>query len=209
MPKMAQVTDAGYPTFLTGDFNEPSNLDYTEETVGSRPGVDEVIPWPVSEAVLNAGFVDTFREVHPDPVENPGLTHDNPDFRAGGAGDRIDYVYAGGPLETVDSELVGEQGDPNVEIGFDRWTSDHRAVVSRFELTPVALPTTVSLDRRMLTEGDTLGVSYNAPGASRTVRRGRPGRRSGRTAHRAVPRRHLGIDDTGHGGYRPRWLQDR
>ena len=166
LPHLAAISGAGYPTFLTGDFNQPSSLDYTAETIGTRDGVDKVVPWPVSEALFGIDFRDTFRDVHPDPVANPGLTHDNPDFRQGGGGDRIDYVYAGGPVETLDSQLVGEAGDPNIDIGFESWTSDHRAVLSTFELEPLALPTTVSLDRRMLTEGDEVTAYFNAPGVS-------------------------------------------
>ena len=41
--------------FLTGDFNQPSSLDYTEETVGTREGIDEVVPWPVSEGCSSWG----------------------------------------------------------------------------------------------------------------------------------------------------------
>ncbi len=166
LPSLRAAADAGYPTILTGDFNEPSSLDYTAETIGTRAGVDEVVPWPVSERLFGIGLADTFREVHPDPVANPGLTHDNPDFRQGGGGDRIDYVYAGGPVETLDSRLVGETGGPDVDIGFEPWTSDHRAVLSTLELEPTALPTTVSLDRRLLTVGERLKVSPHAPGRS-------------------------------------------
>jgi endonuclease/exonuclease/phosphatase family metal-dependent hydrolase len=162
-PDMQNLVDAGSPVFLTGDFNQPSSLDYTEETIGMRQGITEAVPWTVSEALFEVGMRDTFREIHPDPVENPGITKDNPDFRAGGFGDRIDYVYAGGPVTTLDSKLVGEKGGPHVELEYQPWTSDHRAVLSTFELAPVALPTTVSLDRRLLTEGEDLGVLYNAP----------------------------------------------
>lgn len=166
LPAMKALADAGYPVFLTGDFNQPSSLDYTDETAGSRPGVDDAIAWPVSESLFDIGFRDTFREVYPDPLENPGITSDNPEFREGGVGDRIDYVYAGGPAETLDSRLVGKTGDPNVDIGFKRWTSDHRAVVSSFEVEPVPMPETLALDRRMLTAGDTVAVTYNAPDAA-------------------------------------------
>jgi hypothetical protein len=169
LPGLTATSQTGYPTFLTGDFTQPSSRDYTTETIGTRPGITEVVPWPVSEALFDIDFHDTFRDVHPDPVANPGLTHDNPDFRAGGAGDRIDYIYAGGPVETVDSQLVGQTGDGDVDIDFPKWTSDHRAVLSTFELKPLALPTTVSLDRRMLTEGDEFTVYYNSPGASETT----------------------------------------
>jgi hypothetical protein len=167
-PDMQQLADQGYPVLLTGDFNEPSSLDYTQETVGTRPGITEPVLWPVSETLFDIGMRDTYREIHPDPLETPGVTKDNPDFRKGGTGDRIDYVYAGGPVTTTDSILIGERGGADVVRGFEPWTSDHRAVLSSFELSPVALPTTVSLDRRILTKGDELRVDYNAPGNGET-----------------------------------------
>ena len=89
---MSGLLDQGYPVFLTGDFNEPSSLDYTKETVGTRKGIDEPVPWPVSEALLGIGLRDTYREEHPDPVRDPGITHP-------GSGERIDYVYSGGAVE--------------------------------------------------------------------------------------------------------------
>ena len=162
-PDMQSLVTAGYPVFLTGDFNQPSSLDYAADTVGTRKGISQAVPWTVSEALFDVDMRDTFREIHPDPVENPGITKDNPDFREGGFGDRIDYVYAGGPVTTLDSKLVGERGGPNVDLAYDRWTSDHRAVLSTFELSPVELPTTASVDRRLLDEGDDLTVLYNAP----------------------------------------------
>ena len=166
-PDMQSLVTAGYPVFLTGDFNQPSSLDYAADTVGTRKGISQAVPWTVSEALFDVDMRDTFREIHPDPVENPGITKDNPDFREGGFGDRIDYVYAGGPVTTLDSKLVGERGGPNVDLAYDRWTSDHRAVLSTFELSPVELPTTASVDRRLLDEGDDLTVLYNAPESNR------------------------------------------
>lgn len=166
MPQMEALAEQGYPVFLTGDFNEPSSLDYTQETVGTRDGITEPIAWPVSEALFDIGFRDTYREIYPDPVKVPGLTKDNPDFREGGVGDRIDYVYAGGPSTTLDSKLVGERGGADVDLEYMPWTSDHRAVLSTVNVTPVALPTTVSLATRMLTEGDSLNAYVNAPGTS-------------------------------------------
>ena len=163
LPRMQDLAERGYPVVLTGDFNQPSSLDYSAKTVGTRPGVTEPIAWPVSEALFGIGFRDTYREVHPDPVEVPGITMADPDFRKGGQGDRIDFVYAGGPSTTQDSRLVGEPGGADVDVPFRPWTSDHRAVLSTLELAPVALSTTVSLTSRMLTRGDPLGVYVNAP----------------------------------------------
>jgi endonuclease/exonuclease/phosphatase family metal-dependent hydrolase len=159
---MQPLIAQGYPLFLTGDFNEPSSLDYGQDTVGTRPGIDEPVPWPVSEVLLQAGFRDTYRDIYPDPLQNPGLTHRR-------SGDRIDYLYAAGPSDTLDSQLVGKEGDPDVAIGFDTWTSDHFGVLSTFEVTPVSMPTMVSVDAALKTEGDTLVVSYSAPGEDNSV----------------------------------------
>ena len=100
---MTELIDGGYPVFLTGDFNQPSSLDYGADTVGTRKGIEEPVPWPVSEELFGLGFRDTYREMHPDPVRDPGITQDR-------TGERIDYVYAAGPSTTLDSELVGEPG---------------------------------------------------------------------------------------------------
>ncbi|HEY7755034.1 MAG TPA: endonuclease/exonuclease/phosphatase family protein, partial [Actinomycetota bacterium] len=116
---MEDLVGRGYPVFLTGDHNEPSHLDYGADTVGTREGIEEPVPWPVSIAITDLGFRDTYREIHPDPLEDPGISH----F---GAQDRIDFLYAAGPSETLDSRLVGEEGGDGVDDGFDPWTSDHR-----------------------------------------------------------------------------------
>jgi hypothetical protein len=159
---MRELIDRGYPVFFTGDHNEPSSLDWTEATADSREEVTQAIPWPVSEAILGAGFRDTYREMHPDPVAEPGITHQ-------GAGDRIDYLYAAGPSETQDSQLVGEPGGRDVDLAYEPWTSDHRGVVSTFEVTPARMQTMVSVSPALLTQGDPLTVSYHAPSASGSV----------------------------------------
>ncbi len=168
-PYLEDVIAAGYPVFLTGDLNTPSSLDYTAITVGTRDGVSEPILWPVSEELAGLGMRDTYREIHPDPLAKPGITWGNPDLKRRGVGDRIDYVYAGGATTTLSSALVGKNGDPDVDIGFTRWTSDHRAVLSTFEVTPVALPTSISLSSAMLTDGDSVQVRYHAPGNDMTT----------------------------------------
>ncbi len=156
---MEDLLADGYPIFLTGDFNQPSSLDYTEATAGSRPEIPEPVAWPVSEALFDIGFRDSYREAHPDPVEDPGVTHRS--------GERIDYVYAAGPSTTLDSKLVGERGAEGVEIvGDEPWISDHFAVLSSFEVTPVELPTMVGVDARLATVGDEVAVTHNTPGAS-------------------------------------------
>jgi hypothetical protein len=97
---MGDLIAQGYPVFFTGDHNEPSSLDWTEATAAARPDVDEAVAWPVSEAILGLGFRDTYRDIHPNPVQAPGITHE-------GAGDRIDYIYAAGPSVTLTAGCRG------------------------------------------------------------------------------------------------------
>ena len=65
---------AGFPTFLTGDFNSPSHLDWTAAVSAVRPEVPYPVDWPVSRALADAGFRDSYREVHPNPLAVPGFT---------------------------------------------------------------------------------------------------------------------------------------
>jgi endonuclease/exonuclease/phosphatase family metal-dependent hydrolase len=162
----------GIPVFVTGDFNEPSHLDYTAAAVGARKQINYAIEWPVSKALAGAGFRDSYRETHPDPVKDPGLTWwaarpkvaawaGNP--TAKDPQDRIDFVYASGPSRTVASVIVGEEGDPAVSVSVSPWPSDHRAVLSTFEVTPAPMPVLVATNKWLLTQGEPLVVTYHSP----------------------------------------------
>jgi hypothetical protein len=85
-PDVGALLGEGYPVFLTGDLNQPSSLDYTEETIGTHEGVDEVVPWTVSEVLLDVGMRDSFRDIHADPVATPGLAQDHADVQSGAGG---------------------------------------------------------------------------------------------------------------------------
>jgi len=166
------VVAAGIPTFLVGDFNTPSAHDWTRSMVGERPQIRFAMRWPVSRLVERAGFVDSYRAVFPDPLAHPGLTWPadrprSPDSwnpRRDAPEDRIDYVYAAGPVTPIDSEIVGERGHPGVDVGVHPWGSDHRAVVSTFDVTQVAPPVLVSPGSRLVDVGSDLPVTYHAPG---------------------------------------------
>ena len=88
----------GVPTFMTGDFNTPSALDWTPAVDAVRADVHYPVPWPVTRAVARAGFTDTYRAVHPDPVATPGITwtfgYPFPRRAANEVIDRIDFVQA-------------------------------------------------------------------------------------------------------------------
>jgi hypothetical protein len=42
----------------------------------------------------------------------------------------VDWVLSAGPARAMDSSVVGEAGNENVDLTVDPWPSDHRGVVS-------------------------------------------------------------------------------
>ena len=152
----------GIPVFLTGDFNTPSHLD-------GAHGVE----WPVSKALTNAGFKDSFRVVHPDPLAKPGFTWTpgSPEGEKVEVHDRIDWVLSMGSATAIASKVVGEGGNPNTDIAVDPWPSDHRGIVSTFNVTPAPMPVLIAVEERSLEQGQTLRVRFHG-GASVALVRG-------------------------------------
>ncbi len=74
-------------------------------------------------------------------------------------------MLAGGPAETVDSKLVGEEGGPDVEVGVSPWGSDHRAVVSSFDIEPAPAPDLADADPRVVAQGERVTIRYALAGA--------------------------------------------
>ena len=162
---LARLGASGTPAFLTGDFNSPSHLDWTDATTAAFPErVKFPLAWPVSRALARFGIRDSYREAHPDPVAWPGLTWTAgtppPRIRKVETVDRIDWVMATGPATTLSSKLVGEQGGPSVEVGVSPWPSDHRAVASTFSVTPARAPALVSAHPRVVTRGERVTLRY-------------------------------------------------
>ena len=65
LARLPELVAKGIPVVLTGDFNTPSHLDAQCCATRITGPVDSPIAWPVGEALADAGFVDTFRAVHP------------------------------------------------------------------------------------------------------------------------------------------------
>ena len=166
--------DQGIPLVLTGDFNTPSFRDWTSETVGERAHLKYSVDWPVSHAVEDLGFVDTYRHVHPDPVAHPGITwtfgYPFPRLLDGEAQDRIDFVYVAGAASIENSEIVGPPKAGDVTIPVSPYPSDHLGVVSTIVVDPVEPPVFVSPDEIRVEIGDPIGVYYHAPGGYETDR---------------------------------------
>ncbi|KAF3903213.1 hypothetical protein ABW20_dc0102647 [Dactylellina cionopaga] len=128
------------PVIMAGDTNAPSHLDWTERS--RHCGYGDV-PWPTSVKPKEAGLVDSFRAVHPDPVTVPGNTW-SPLYPAGFNNtaigmpepqDRIDFIYHKGGLAVLDSKtLVVGNPKPEGSHRENEWTSDHAALLTVYDL---------------------------------------------------------------------------
>ena len=115
------------PVIMLGDFNVGSHLDWTEEA--RHIHYDYVIEWPVSIEMEKAGFRDSYRELHTNPLLDPGLTWTPRAATSStkyGLRDRIDYIYFQGRMKPIESKVIDYH-----PIMFP---SDHAGVLSVFEL---------------------------------------------------------------------------
>lgn len=136
---IAQSADT--PFILLGDFNVPSHLDWTAATATKRNGVGKVI-WPTSDAVTRAGFIDSYRYIHPNPLSTPGDTW-SPVFKGTEPQDRIDRIYwqgralqptAARTFTTAVETTIGREGSSITPVANNTWPSDHAAVLTEMSL---------------------------------------------------------------------------
>lgn len=149
-------TAQGHLVFIGGDFNEPSHLDWTEATKDSADHRGVVIPWTVSTMLTQAGYKDTYREMYPDPVKNPGYTYpaDSKETEVSrltwtpdaDERERIDFIYyyPQKGLKLLQANVFGPRGSirnsmrvqENTEDVFIEplgvWPTDHKGVLVRF-----------------------------------------------------------------------------
>lgn len=120
---------------ISGDFNEPSWLDWTEGTVaaGAAP---YVVQWPTTHALWEGGIKgDAYRTIYPDPVANPGYTW-TPFPSERDTKDRLDMtLYRLSPNTTVKScQVIGEDANTS-DIVLPSWVFDHRGLRTEFVYT--------------------------------------------------------------------------
>lgn len=158
------LTDAanekGKLLILGGDFNEPSHLDWQENTKDLWEHRGAVVRWDCSVRLSEAGFIDSFREKYPDPLTHPGFTYpaNNPDAalkdldwvpEADGR-DRIDFIYYHAPSKKIqlkDVKIIGpkgsishnrriaeEAGEDAVSVPTCTWPTDHRGILATFHI---------------------------------------------------------------------------
>jgi hypothetical protein len=172
--------EQGVPSFMFGDFNTPSHRDWTEAMVGARPQIKFAVEWPVTKLLEDNGLTDSYRAIHPNPTTDPGLTWPAARPKVKGEwnpssttlSDRIDMIFSGGPATPTASQIVGEEGADGVDLSVTPWPSDHRALISTFDVTPAPLPEPrpfVHAEPLLVTTGDPLDVTFFAPGSDASV----------------------------------------
>jgi len=145
---LAHLKDEGHlsvdiPLLVGGDWNCPSHLDWTLDTERILKHRRN-LPLPVSKAMLDHGFEDTYRIVHPNPVQHPGITW-SPMYRGPQPGetgtaqafDRIDRLYLKNPKKGNGWSLRPASGyvlpqvweDNSIPRAERQFPSDHGAVV--------------------------------------------------------------------------------
>lgn len=133
------ISNRNQPVFVTGDFNEPSHLDWTAKaTAAGRHPIK--VAYPTTRSLTDDGFIDVYRTVYPDEIKFPGYTwtpttkSNNPKDHH----DRIDFVFARGKgIKVENAQIVGENRK-NSDIVVTPYPSDHRAVVTTFTIGSTA-----------------------------------------------------------------------
>ncbi len=160
------LAKARVPVVLTGDFNSASWRDWTAPIAATRPFRAFAVEWPVSKAFEAAGFTDSYRVVHPDPMRDPGYTwtagRPYPYIPAGEVFDRIDYAWEAN-MTPVAAEVLGEAGNSQVHLSVTPWPSDHRAVLTTFEVEPIPTPALITVEPRPVQEGDSFVIRVASP----------------------------------------------
>ncbi len=159
---MVQYQEKGFPIMVMGDFNEPPAQDWAESTKDLFDHNGVVYPWDSTQVLMDGGFIDSYREIYPNPVTHPGFTWPVAAMGIDGKRknttwapladerDRIDFIfYQGEKIQAVEAILVGpsitvvrnEFVDESLILKDtffldkdDFWPSDHRGVLTIFEL---------------------------------------------------------------------------
>jgi endonuclease/exonuclease/phosphatase family metal-dependent hydrolase len=139
---MNAALGSGVPVFFTGDFNEPSHLDWTAEAAAATPRpFDLQVQYPASKRIVDAGMIDSFRAVRPDEVSDTAYTwtpgYPYPTLSANEVHDRIDIIYhkGRGVIATSAFNIGPQDSNPNTHLAIAGYNADHRAVVVEYTLS--------------------------------------------------------------------------
>lgn len=151
-------TAKGNMVIAGGDFNEPSHLDWQEDTKDLYDHNGVVINWDCSVLLVENGFKDAFREKYPNPVSHPGFTFPSDNTAVGieklawapdvDERDRIDFIYyvpnnhlqlhdvtIVGPSQTIIKGKRAENDHQDVfSVPTGTWPTDHKALFATFKI---------------------------------------------------------------------------
>lgn len=147
------------PVIVAGDFNCVSHCDYTQETKEKGLNYARILPIATSLAMEKAGFVDTYRFIHPKLTQETlghtwttvgqGFTYEtekgfvpvvkNPKPEYGDPYARIDFIYcAGKKIKPITSRTIVHHSSNNTR-SFPEFPSDHGAVLTSFLFSQKAI----------------------------------------------------------------------
>ncbi|WP_299252305.1 endonuclease/exonuclease/phosphatase family protein [uncultured Aquimarina sp.] len=152
---------SGAPVFFTGDFNEPSHLDWTQRAANA--GIHAMkVAWPTSKQATDISMKDSWRSVYPDEVSKPGNTW-TPNRSSNEVYDRIDIIYhRGNDLIATEAVRFGPAAD-DAEIQLSGYASDHRAAMVTYSLPePDDSGSDVSYGDNLLLQGNAEQSSLNS-----------------------------------------------
>ncbi|MEV5834476.1 endonuclease/exonuclease/phosphatase family protein [Nocardia sp. NPDC052112] len=152
----AEIAD-GASVIIGGDLNEPSLLDWTPATANLFDHNGVVLAWETTRRLQQAGFIDAYRSMYPDPATHPGLTwpSDNIDVDVAELAwapeaderDRVDYIFArGAALRLSAVGIIGPRGSimrgtrlqESTQDNFldspAQWGSDHKGIFATYQL---------------------------------------------------------------------------
>jgi endonuclease/exonuclease/phosphatase family metal-dependent hydrolase len=156
-----EIIGQGVPVFFAGDFNTPSHQDWPARKAAAS------VEWPVTKALSDAGFRDSYREVYPDAATKPGLTwtpgYPHPYRKKDEMQERIDMIWIAGAITALESKIIGEPNNPAVDLIVDPYPSDHRAVVSTVRVVPAIAPAMVIVEPLVVTQGSDFLVRFQTP----------------------------------------------
>ncbi|GMT33977.1 hypothetical protein PFISCL1PPCAC_25274 [Pristionchus fissidentatus] len=92
------------PVIVAGDFNVPSDEDWTVNNRAQHFGL--AVQWPVTMLLKSTGMMDSFRVVHPDPITDPGITWSvftGEENAVHEVMDRIDFIFYKGTIKPKSS----------------------------------------------------------------------------------------------------------
>lgn len=116
------------PTIMAGDFNTLSHEDWSRRFARAPGHAGLALEWPVTKAMQEAGFTDSYRWANPDAGRFQGRTT-NPLGGYGHAPSRIDYIWTSGDSVRILDSFTRDRRLPE-HASAHLFYSDHAPVIT-------------------------------------------------------------------------------